>query len=130
MKFFDIIYYQTYLFYSKKLKESNPHFTTTWGVGISFSFIVVFTITGIKDIFICTDISTPILFLFSILIYFLFYLYYTKNNKRERIVKEKPLIASSLIISKLITLFYFIIAITMMFVGPLLAEHFYNIHCR
>lgn len=29
-KLLDIIYYQAFLFYSKRLKEDDPHFTTTW----------------------------------------------------------------------------------------------------
>lgn len=130
MKIIDIIYYQAFLFYTKKLKEEDPHFTTTWGVGIAFAFILIFTITSIKDIFFCIDIKTIYLFCFSIIVYIIFHHYFTKNNRRERIIKEKPLFKNSIYLSKLIAILFFSFSIAMMFIGPTLAKYFYKINCK
>lgn len=129
MNIIDIIYYQTFLFYSKRLKENNPNFTTTWGIGIAFAFIIVFGITSIKDIFICNDVKTIYLFIFSLFIYCVFYYYFTKDNKRNKIIKEKPLYRGSLIYSRTITISYFGFAIAMMFIGPILAKINYEKYC-
>ncbi len=129
-KLIDVIYYQTYLFYSRKLNEEDPHFTTTWGVGIAFSFIIIFSLIGIKDIFICLKIKTIYLFIFSMLIYSIFYYYFTYNKRRERIVKDKPLYRNSVFKSKIVAIFYFGIAIAMMLIGPLMASHFFELNCK
>jgi uncharacterized membrane protein HdeD (DUF308 family) len=130
MRIFEIIYYQAFLFYSKKLKEDDPHFTTTWGVGIAFAFITIFSLMGIKDNFICTRIKTIYLFGFAMIIYGIFYYIFTKEKRRERIVKEKPLFRNSTKLSRMIAILYFGIAIAMMFIGPILAKHFYDINCK
>lgn len=129
-KLLDIIYYQAFLFYSKRLIGDDPHFTTTWGVGIAFAFILLFSVLPIKNIFICDEIKTIYLFGISLLIYGAFHYYFTKNSRREKIVKEKPLYKGSVIYSRVIAILYFGFAISMMFIGPLLSRHFYLIYCE
>jgi len=58
MNLLDVIYYQGYLFYSNKLKESDPHFTASWGVGAATPFIITFPILAIKNLFYCVKIDT------------------------------------------------------------------------
>ena len=125
----DIIYYQAYLFYSKRLKEDDPHVTTTWGVGIAFSFIIMFSFLAIKDIFFCKDIKPIYLFGFSLLVFAAFHYFFSKGDRKGKIIREKPLFNGSEQYSKLIAVLYFGFAIAMMFIGPVLAKYFYKIYC-
>lgn len=128
---FDVIYYQAYLFYSKVLKEDDPHFTTTWAVGIVFAFFITFNLRIIKDMYTCYDYSTVIYFIFSMGIVFFVYLYYSHNNRREHIIKTKPLFKNSILLSRCITIIYFTVCASMLFIGPILGKHYNDLlNCK
>ncbi len=130
MKIFDVIYYQTFLFYSKRLKEEDPHFTTTWGVGVAFAFIITFPLFTIIQSVLCIKIKTLIMFLIAMLITFLLFMYFKNDNKREIIIKNKPLFRNSKNLSKIIAIGYFIIAISFLFIFPILGSYYIKIFCK
>lgn len=130
MLFFDIVYYQAYLFYANILKEDDPHSTTTWGVGAALSFIIIFNLLIVKEMFICQEIRTIYLFLCVLIIVWLCSIYFKRDNRRYRIVKNKVLYKNSRLISKVIAITYFGIAIAMMFIGPILGKYFHEINCK
>jgi archaellum biogenesis protein FlaJ (TadC family) len=129
MRIFDIIYYQAFLFYSKRLKEDDPHFTTTWGVGIAFAFILTFPFFTFLQILFCIRIRAIFMFLSGILIVVPFFYYFNKNNKKYQVLKNKPLYKASKNKSIVITVVFFAAAILMLFICPVLGAHFKKINC-
>jgi len=128
-KILEVIYYQTYLFYSKILKEESPHFTTTWGVGIGFSFIIIFSLTMLQPFINCEGIEPLFFFGLALLIYFFFYKYFTLKNRRIEIVKKKPLLFRSEIFSMAVTILFFLLAISLMAIGPIVGKYLKELYC-
>ncbi len=129
MNLLDIIYYQTYLFYSSKLKELDPHFTASWGVSAATAFIITFPILAIKNLFYCGKIDTIYLFSTAILIIGFVMNYFYKNNYWIKIINQKPLLIESKFYSKLIAILYFILAVFLMFVCPIISRHIKEVYC-
>jgi hypothetical protein len=127
---FDVIYYQAYLFYSKRLKEDDPHLTATWGVGISFAFIVTFPVFTVLQAIYCYEIKTYIMFISAILISSIFFIYYKKDGRNILIVKNKPLFRGNMKMSIFISLIYFGIAISMLFICPIIGSNLKKIYCN
>lgn len=124
-----IIYFQLYLFYKNILKEENPHFTTTWGVGIGLAIIIVFPLYAFLPIIYCGEVKTIILFLISILIFLVFDKYITFKGRRDNIVKTRPLFKGNKFYSKMIAIFFFIIISCSMLFWPLIARIIRDKYC-
>jgi hypothetical protein len=122
---FDIIYYQTYLFYKSVLKEDDPHFATALGLGAATAFLIIFPFRVIKDIYTCYDFSTMTYFIFTMCIVGTISLYFSKNNRNINIVKVKPLFNNSVKYSKWITILYFLLAALMMHLVTILGRDFF-----
>jgi hypothetical protein len=129
MKLLDVIYFQAYLFYSSKLKESDPHFTASWGVGAATAFIFTFPVLAIKNLFYCGKIDTIYLFLTALLIIGIVMYYFYRNNYGDEIIRKAPLIHESINHSRLIAIIYFALAIIFMFVSPIVSKYIKEIYC-
>lgn len=114
---FDIIYYQLFRFYSKVLKEEEPHFTTIFVLSALQAFLLIAIIDVVAIQGFCYQIQTPIKFSFFILIAILNFLRYDKNGRGKFIVAKKPKFFQSHRLSVLLTIVFFLVAISWLFWG-------------
>lgn len=89
MLFFDVIYYQTYLFYKNILREEDPHATTTWGIGAAFSFILLFNLLILKEILFCLEIKTLYLFLSGLIVVLAFLIIIKKIIEGIKLLNQR-----------------------------------------
>lgn len=74
----DVLYYMYYLFYSKKLKEADPHWSTIWFLGIFFSYWVFCAIDLFLLFFFLYSISLECaltIFFLGVLLFYWKYMY-------------------------------------------------------
>ncbi len=115
----NVIYYYYYLFYSKILKDSEPHLLTTLVLSFSQSLLV----NGVLEISIanifCIYISKWPMLIVLLLLIGVNYVYYHRTGKAKEIVKNKPMFFSSHRLSIIITLLFFIITASFLFWEPI-----------
>jgi len=114
--FFDTIFYNLYLLYTKVIPDFEPLFTVYSIIGFIFSIPFTISFTIIILVYLSIDIGTTILFIISLFFIFFSYLYFVKNKKYISIIKIKPFIINRGF-SKIITFSYIIISLTILFVG-------------
>ena len=121
MQLLNVLYYHYYLFYVKF--DPNPHFTTV----LSLSFSQALVINGAMDIialkFFCYQIPVWIQFTIVLLFIFLNYLIFHRTNKAKQIIKSKPNILNSKVLSIIITILFFLITVSWLFWGPIYGKH-------
>ncbi len=74
----DVLYYMYYLFYSKKLKEADHHWSTIWFLGIFFSYWVFCAIDLFLLFFFLYSISLGCalaIFFLGVLLFYWIYMY-------------------------------------------------------
>jgi len=115
----EVLYYYYYLFYSKILKDNEPHLLTI----LAFSASEGFAINGLLDIFFIKTYCFPIgkwAMIFIVLLFVLFnYIVFFKSGRSQKIVKLKPKIFGNHRLSILLTFVFFIVTISFIFWGPI-----------
>jgi hypothetical protein len=115
----NVLYYHYFLFYTKILREDDPHFTTYFALSASIGFVV----NGIIDVVAlnCFCISVgrwPMIVIFLVILGVNYYIFgFTGNG--ERIKEQKPLICKSSKLSISFTITFFIISTSWLFWGPI-----------
>ncbi len=115
MKILKVIYYNSYLFYKRILKEDDPHFTTVLALSFLFS---VYTFS-VFDIFLSLIFRQRTSLIFNIcqwiIITLIMYILFLYKNKGEYIVKkEKPILYNQQV-SRIVTIIFFIGGIILIF---------------
>ena len=115
----DVLYYYIYLFYVKVISDNQPHSRTIWALGVTSAFII----NGLIDIplayFFNCYLSTIQKVIIIIIVMTLFYLKYNRSGKGIRIVKkEKPKFFGSNTVSIILTVLFFLISMSFLFLGP------------
>ena len=115
----DVLYYYIYLFYAKVMPDDYPHSNTVWALGFIFSLII----NGLIDIplayFFNCYLSIIQKVIIIIIVMTLFYLKYDRSGKGIRIVeKEKPKFFGSNTASIILTILFFLISMSFLFLGP------------
>ena len=115
----DVFYYYIYLFYAKVMPDDYPHSNTVWALGFIFSLII----NGLIDIplayFFNCYLSTIQKVIIIIIVMTLFYFKYYKSGRGKRIVeKEKPKFFGSNTASIILTILFFLISMSFLFLGP------------
>lgn len=129
MNLLDVFYYCYFLYYKKLLRDPDPHFFTLASLSFSESLIFVGIMNFIAVKFYCYILQTWIQFSVYLLILFLNYRFYWKNDRNEQIIEDKPSIGNSPALSKLITFLFTLITISWLFWGPILGKHLLSL-CR
>jgi len=126
----NVLYYYYYLFYSKILRDNEPHLLTT--LALSFSISLPFNV--ISDILLkryyCITIGKWPMLGALLFILGINYLYFHRTGKAKEIVKTKPMFYSNHRLSILITILFFIITISFLFWGPIYAKYILEHYCR
>jgi len=114
-----VLYYYSFLFYSKILRDNEPHLLTT----LALSFLEALIINGILEAIsvhaFCKDLDKLAMFAILLLIIGTNYWILHRTGKAKEIVKLKPQFFNSHRLSIVITLVFAIAAISLMFWGPI-----------
>jgi hypothetical protein len=83
----DVIYYYTFLFYSKIFKDYEPHFTTIWGISFLEGFALNIFLEIFSIHFLNFRINLFIKFIIILIILFINYLYFIRSKRFKKILK-------------------------------------------
>lgn len=115
----EVFYYYYYLFYSKILKDSEPHLLTILALSASEAFATI----GLLDILFIKTYCFPVgkwAMIFIVLLFVLFnYIVFFKSGRSQKIVKLKPKFFNNHRLSILLTFMFFIITISFIYWGPI-----------
>lgn len=125
-----VLYYYYYLFYSKVLKDNEPHLLTTLALSASEGFLI----NGILQISLARFFSIsldkwPMIGVLVLLI-FANYLYYHSTGKSKEIVKTKPMFYSSHKLSIVLTFLFFTITLSFLFWEPIYVKQLLQESCK
>lgn len=124
-----IIYYYYFLFYSKILKDDEPHLLTTLALSASLGFSVSVTFDIVLTRFFCFEMGKWVMLMIIVLFNLFNYLYFHKSGKAIKIVKEKPMFFSNHKKSIVITFLFFIVTLSFMFWGPIYIKYILETNC-
>ncbi len=126
----DVIYYYYYLFYTRILSDDQPNMTVIFTLSVSESFLINGIASLISLKFFCYYINVYPLIGILIMLLISNYLYFYKTNRMKAIVKEKPKIYNSNILSIIITVLFFLGTTSLMFLGPIYIKHYLDVNCQ
>ena len=119
----DVIYYYYYLFYTRIIKDNEPHMFTILAISATEGFILNIIVEVVSILYQCKQtngvIWMGIICLANIFNYFYFY----KSGRAIKIVKEKPMFFSNNQISIILTFLFFIVFATSIIWGSILTKH-------
>lgn len=118
-----VFYYYYFLFYSKVLKDNEPHMLTTFALSASEGFFinVILDIFLIKFFCISMDKWTMLGILAGLIL--ANYYYFHRAGKGKEIIKTKPKFFSNHRVSIVITVLFFVITASSLFWGPVYTKH-------
>lgn len=129
MYLLEVLYYQYFLFYKRILKDPEPHFATV----LALSFSEGLLINGIIDIialkWFCYEVKVWLQFSTVLLIIFLNYLAYHRTKRAKEILRLKPSLINSRLLSIIFTWLFFLITLSWMFWGPIYGKYLIS-QCR
>ena len=115
----NVFYYYYYLFYTKVLPDNQPHSTVIFTLSFSLSLFVNGVLSLIaahlKSYVISNYVMVGIFVAIMVINYFVFY----RTGKGKRLIKEKPKFFNSHKLSILLTLIFFLITTSLLFLGPI-----------
>ena len=115
----DVLYYYIYLFYVKVMSDNQPHSRTVWALGVTSSFIINFSLDMGLAFFFGYTLSVFQMVSIAALLMLLFYFKYYKSGRGKQIVKkEKPKFFGSNTASIILTILFFLISMSFLFLGP------------
>jgi len=126
----NLLYYYYFLFYTRVLPDREPHVTTIFTLSLSESFLI----NGILQIFLahllCIALGKWQMITIFIFIVGVNYLLFTKSGKAKEIVKLKPKIFNSFILSAIGVFIFFVITASFLFWEPIYIKQILEEHCR
>lgn len=129
MNLLDVLYYHYFLFYRKVLKDPDPHFATV----LSFSFSESLLINGFMDIialkWFCYQIALWIQFGIVIILIYCNYLLFHRSGRVKELLKERPVIRNSRVLSVTTTILFFLVTVSWLFLGPIYGKRLLS-QCR
>jgi len=116
MKALNVFYYYYFLFYSKVLKDNEPHLLTTMVLSFSESLLVNYSINVIGAHLFCKYLLGKWGMIGVIIILNgLNYLFYHQTGRAKGIVKSKPKFFGNHHVSLILTILFFLITSSFLF---------------
>ena len=116
MKILDVFYYYYFLFYSKVLKDDEPHLLTTMVLSFSESLFVNYSINIIGSYIYCEYLLEKWGMISVIVILNgVNYLFYHRTGRAKKIIKSKPKFFDNYNFSLIVTLIFFLITSSFLF---------------
>lgn len=126
----DVIYYYYYLFYTRIIKDNEPHMLTILAISATEGFILNIIVEVVSILYKCKQtnglIWMSIIGLANIFNYFYFY----KSGRAIKIIKEKPMFFSNNQISIILTFLFFIVFATSIIWGSIVTKYLLEEYCK
>ncbi len=118
-KLLQVFYFYYFQFNKYVVTDPDPHFATILSFGISQSFLI----NGLADFialkYFCFEIEVNLQIGLSFIIIALNYLYFLHKKKGYQIIKSKPKIGESDLLSICCTLIFFVVTTSWLFWGSI-----------
>lgn len=118
-----VLYYQYFLFYTRVLKEDQPHFTTYFALSASEGFLINAIIDIISLKYFCYNVNKWSMIVLFLIILGLNYWYFGMLGKGKEIIKKKPLYFGNSQLSIICTILFFLISVSWLFWGPIYGKY-------
>ena len=119
---FKVLYYYYYVFYTKALVQSNPHFVTKLGISAVQSFFL----NGLLDVssvtLLCQKIDAWVMISVSVLILIANFSYFNKNIVSQ-IITNKPMLFNNHRLTILFVILVSVLSISWLFWGSYYSKH-------
>jgi len=126
----DVIYYYYYLFYTRIIKDNEPHMLTILAISATEGFALNMLIQVALILYQCKQISSLLWISIIVLINIFNYYYYYKSGRSIRIIKKRPMFFSNNRISILLTVLFFIVLGTSIIWGSILTKYLLETYCK
>jgi hypothetical protein len=113
----DVIYYYTFLFYSKIFKDDEPHIKTIWGISFLEGFATNIFLEIFSMHFLNFRINLFIKFIIILIILLINYLYFIRSKRFKKILKVKPFFFNNHRLTIILVAFIAITFISILFLG-------------
>ena len=124
MKFFDLIFYNYYFFFKKRMPfDITPEFSTVIGISANLVFAIM-GIIGVPMALVGKHAILFTTFFIGVGVFLCCYRYFMFSNKWKKILKAKPIIKSKSF-SIAITVLFFCFGILCAICGPILMKHLF-----
>ena len=123
MNIFDIVYYQFFLFYKNSIKDPAPNFATILAISFGQSLLINCLIDTIAIKYFCYEVAVTFQFLVLLLLLLTNWWIYMGLKRSHYVIKSKPIFRNSRLVSKVITVLFFLISISWLFWGPIYGKH-------
>ena len=104
----DVLYYHYYQFYKRIIDISQPNLEAILALGLSCSFPLIFILQFVYVLINCELPNIWVCFIIAPIIALIIYKRYYETERYYNILQAKPLFFNNSIISKLITIFFFL----------------------
>lgn len=111
MFFFDVLYYNYYLFHFKIMKDPEPFAMTSFMLSFTESFIIFGTIDLINVMKFCKPTERWVAYPLMALLVGINYLIFNSSLRSRRIIKEKPSLWNRPRLSAVITVAFFCLSL-------------------
>ena len=113
---FDVFYYYYYLFYSKVLRDSEPHLLTVMVLSLSEGLIVYYTADVLGVHLFCEFVFGKWYHIGVVVIIIgINYMVYHKTNRAKKLIEMKPMFFQNRRLSIVLTLLFFLISLSLAF---------------
>ena len=112
------VFYYYYLFYTKVLPDNQPHSTVIFTLSFSLSLLVNGLLSIISAYVANYNMSNYVMVGIFIAILILNYFVFYRTGKGKQLVKQKPKLFNSQLLSILFTLIFFLTTTSFLFFGP------------
>lgn len=120
----EVFYYNYFYFYSRVLKEEDPHLFTTLSLSFSTTLYAIF----IVDVFLYNTINIFMNLYVNIavlvLLTFVFYTYYYRMCNGIEIVRRHPMFFENQRLSSILSIIYWVISFLLMFIHPMIFKFY------
>lgn len=126
----NILYYYYYLFYTKVLREDQPHSTVIFCLSLMESFIINGILNIASIVLFCYNISKWPMIVVLIIIIAINYKIYYKSKRKERIIIEKPKFFNNDVASITVSIVFFLFSLLMIVTAPFYSKYLLERFCN
>lgn len=126
----DILYYHYHQFYKSLRDDSQSNFDAILKLTTTFSLIIIFIVQFISVLLSCESLNWWICLVVVPIVLYIFYKRYYETERYYNILETKPLFFNNLIISKLITIFFFLASAGIFIFGMIYLHMVLEAGCR
>jgi len=125
----DVIYYHCFVYFSKKIKDTDPHLRTCFALSVAESIIPIGIIDVIALKYYCYKVEIWMMFsVFVVICAFNCWVYIIRGKGKE-VIGNKPLYFNNKRFSVVFTILFFLITFSWLFWGSIYGKYLLD-NCR